>query len=84
MCKWGTYEKVEVTIPAELSYTGEERKAVKKIDKCIAPIVRALEQAGIKMSASCCGHGKVDGRIDLQDGRILIIKQDGDKYLAEL
>ena len=25
------------------------------------------------MLASCCGHGKTDGRIDLVDGRVLMI-----------
>lgn len=82
MCKWGTEEKVLVTIPADLSYTGKERKAIKGIDKCIAPIVRALENGGVKMRGSCCGHGKTDGHIHLQDGRILIIKQNGAEYLA--
>lgn len=74
MCKWGTSEDVEVTIQASLSHTGKTRKAVKPIDKCIAPIIRALENAGIHMTASCCGHGKNEGRIDLADGRILTIK----------
>lgn len=74
MCKWGTSEDVEVTIQAYLSHTGKTRKAVKKIDKCIAPIVRALENGGIYMLASCCGHGKTNGRIDLVDGRVLIIE----------
>lgn len=74
MCKWGTYEEVEVTIQAHLSHTGKTRKRIFKIDKCIAPIVRALENAGIYMLASCCGHGKGNGRIDLVDGRIITIK----------
>lgn len=74
MCNWGTNETVEVTIPADLSYTGKERKAEKGIDACIASIVKALEQAGIKMRASCCGHGKTHGEIVLQDGRTLVVK----------
>ena len=74
MCKWGTCETVEVTIPADLSHNGKPFKKKAKIDKCIAPIVRALEQGGIKMRASCCGHGKTHGEIMLQDGRNLIIK----------
>lgn len=83
MCKWGTDEIVEVTIPADLSHTGKAYKKKVGIDKCIAPIVRALENAGILMRGSCCGHGKRDGDIHLQDGRILIIKQNGDEYIAK-
>lgn len=75
MCKWGITEIVEVTIPADLSHTGKEYKKKVGIDKCIAPIVRALEKGGVKMCASCCGHGKGAGYIHLQDGRILIIKR---------
>jgi hypothetical protein len=47
---------------------------VQCIDKCIAHIVAALNAAGIETMASCCGHGKIDGRIDLADGRYLVIK----------
>ena len=72
MCKWGTSEEVEVTIPAHLSYNGKDRKKMSKIDKCIAPIVRALNDGGIRTNACCCGHGG-EGRIDLYDGRILKI-----------
>lgn len=74
MCKWGTSEEVLVTIPAELSYTHEDRVDIKKIDACIAPIVRALNEAGIRTDASCCGHGKVDGFISLHDGRELVVR----------
>lgn len=74
MCKWGTSEKVLVTIPAELSYTHEDRVDMKGIDKCIAPIVRALNEAGIRTDASCCGHGKFDGFISLHDGRELVVR----------
>lgn len=86
MCKWGTDEEVEVTMqpldpncsycrnhPYDIRCQGEWKKYC-KIDKCIAPLVRALEKGGIRMTASCCGHGKGDGRIDLLDGRILVIK----------
>jgi len=84
MCKWGTVEMVEVTIPADLSYTEKARKKVTDIDKCIAPIVRALEKGGVKMRGSCCGHNKVDGHIHLQDGRVLVIKNNGTEYMANL
>ena len=45
------------------------------IDWCIHHIVSALNAAGIRTVACCCGHGKQDGRIDLDDGRVLIIKK---------
>jgi len=83
MCKVGEYELVKVKIPADLSQTGKSCWKKKQIDKCIAPIVKALQEGGIDMRGSCCGHGKMDGDIHLQDGRILIIKKDGDRYLNE-
>ena len=84
MCKWGQTERVRVTVPAELSYTGKDRKAVKKIDKCIASIVRALNKGGIKTRDSCCSHGKGRGYIQLWDGRVLHVIENGDKWIADL
>lgn len=46
---------------------------VQCIDWCIHQIVAALNAGGVKTFASCCGHGKMDGRIDLTDGRVLTI-----------
>jgi hypothetical protein len=46
------------------------------IDKCIAPIVQALNDAEIGTVASCCGHNKGFGNIALKDGRELIICPD--------
>jgi len=73
LCKWGTEQLLEVTIPAHLSHTGGERRAVKGIDMCIASIVEALNKGGIATISSCCGHGKLDGEIWLSDGRTLIV-----------
>lgn len=39
------------------------------IDACIAPIVRALNEAGIQTVASCCGHDHRPSAISLADGR---------------
>lgn len=83
MCEWGIYEVVRVKIPADLSCIGKERWKYTKIDKCIAPLVRALQKGGIDMRGSCCGHSKVDGHIHLQDGRVLIIKNN-DECLVNL
>lgn len=83
MCKHGDTVKVTVKIPADLSHTGKSYRKRTQIDRCIAPIVSALQTAGIDMRSSCCGHGKgrfwwlpwvkVHGYIDLQNGRRLII-----------
>jgi len=47
------------------------------IDWCIHHIVAALNAGGVRTVACCCGHGQQDGRIDLEDGRVLIIKREG-------
>ena len=75
MCKYGTTTNVAVTIPAELSFNNYPRKVIKPIDSCIASIVKGLEDNKVFMSGSCCGHGKNDGIILLQDNRTIIIKQ---------
>jgi len=67
---------LRVPIPSNLSYTGKFRWALKPIDRCIAPIVKALNDAEIYTAGCCCGHGEVDGNIILHDGRILIIKRN--------
>jgi len=74
MCKWGTDVEVQVTVPADESYTGEDRVDIKKVDACIAPIVKALNEVGIRTDSSCCGHFKRDGWIVLHDGRELVIR----------
>ena len=67
---------MRVFIPANLSHTGEGRWDTKDVDSCIAPIVRALNDAGAITVASCCGHGKQPGNIALADGREIIIAPD--------
>ena len=76
MCKWGTVIEVNVKIPADLSCDGIEHWKDAKIDACIAPLVEALQQGGVDMRGSCCGHGKAEGHIHLQDGRVLVIKDE--------
>ncbi len=73
MCLHGETEKVTVRIAADLSSDGHEKLKRAEIDRCIAPIVRALQEGGIDMRGSCCGHGKAPGKIELQDGRTLEI-----------
>jgi len=54
------------------------------IDRCIAPYVTALNDAGIKTSISCCGHGEHDGCIMTYYGgeyRLIIICPPGEESL---
>jgi len=84
MCKWGTYEKVWVNLHPEISCTGNEEMKEIKADKCIASIIRSLNEGGLMMRGSCCGHDKYKnvGEIELADERILIIfKGNFAKYL---
>jgi hypothetical protein len=48
---------------------------MKSVDSCIAPIVEALNKAGIYTAGCCCGHGETEGNIILHDGRTLVITQ---------
>lgn len=94
MCKHGDTVTVYVNVPADLSSTGKEKRKYMAIDRCIAPIVHALQISSIDMRGSCCGHGKrrfrwwpwkkADGYIDLQDGRCLVIKANGQDHMAGL
>ena len=72
MCKWGNTKKCWVKIPDDLSHTGKERWDWKPIDECIAPIVDALNDAGIFTVGACCGHGKKPGVIFLEDRMLTI------------
>ena len=80
MCKWGDDVIISLKIPADLSHTGEVYWKSTKVDACIANIVQALQDANIDMRGSCCGHGKNQGFIDLQDGRTLILEE---KYATQ-
>lgn len=84
MCEWGNTTLVNLKIPADLACEGHEKWKEMRIDSCIAPIIKALQLGGIDMRGSCCGHGKEDGQIFLQDGRALIIlsPEKAEKYLV--
>lgn len=73
MCEHGDTTDVWVYVPASLSHTGRLRLALKPIDRCIAPVVDALNRYGVRTVTSCCGHGKDIGRIEMLDGRVLEI-----------
>ncbi len=75
MCNRG--DTVEVTV----HHVGEIRLGIVDVDRCIAPLVRALNEAGIATEGCCCGHGEVTGHITLTDGRILGIYPNRGIYL---
>ena len=84
MCK-GKTVLLRVKIPADLSCDGRQRWKRVPIDSCIASLVEALQEGGVDMRGSCCGHGQRNGHIDLEDGRGLLILSPGEnqKYLVE-
>lgn len=47
-----------------------------EVDLEIAPIVEALNNAGVATCASCSGHGVRPGNIALRDGREIIIARN--------
>ena len=84
MCEHGDGILVNVKIAADLSASGQAKWKDARIDRCIAGLVKALQQGGIHMRGSCCGHGKTVGDIHLQDGRILLILsvEASERYMA--
>jgi hypothetical protein len=80
MCQWGDDVMLEVPTTPD----GSETKLV-GIDRCIAPIVDALNARGIYTLACCCGHGRDSGSIMLHDGRTLAITKSrrGERLRAE-
>ena len=89
MCDHGDTVDLTVTLPPHLSHTGKESIVVTPVDRCIAPIVEALNAAaardrlpGMRTAASCCGHGKGPGTIPLHDGRWLVIAADSHEARA--
>lgn len=55
---------------------------LRRIDSCIANIVRGLMISGAEPIASCCGHFNRWGSIILNDGRELLIVPDYDTARA--
>ena len=43
------------------------------VDRCIAPLVEALNAAELRTVASCCGHGRRPGTVALADGREVLV-----------
>lgn len=73
MCEHGDTVTLNVLVPADLAFEGVDTWKDKPVDRCLAPLVQALNHAGILTRASCCGHGKRPGNIALADGRELVV-----------
>lgn len=68
MCEHG--DTVSIWIPTRRAF-GEYAD----VDRCVAPLVVALNAAGFETVASCCGHGHRPGSVILRDGRELVLFQ---------
>jgi hypothetical protein len=71
---------MEVPVSVRKSYTGEKRMRTIGIDRCIAPIVKALLDAGIETEESCCGHESSVGYIAFMDDRVLALLQGKEEF----
>jgi hypothetical protein len=79
MCEYGDTVVLKLKIPAHLSHTGKERLKDCEIDRCIAPIVKALNDGGVATIACCCGHKRGFGNIVLEDGREILLCKNYDQ-----
>lgn len=77
MCKRGDTVRVSV-----ISNMDDGETELRDVDKCLVPLIVALNGYGIATEGCCCGHGEVTGHITLTDGRILGIYPNRKIYLA--
>ena len=56
---------VAVHVDAAVAHEGRAVFKQMPIDGCIAETVRRLDELGVRMLASCCGHGKAAPTITL-------------------
>lgn len=82
MCEHGDTVTMRVPIPPWLSHTGHFEWADKPVDRCLVPIVQALNRGRVYTANSCCGHGKGPGAIVLHSRRELVI-EDGRRERLE-
>lgn len=75
MCQHGDTVTLRVKVVAGLAAEGVDTWKEKPVDRCLAPVVEALQAGGVDMLGSCCGHGHSPGEILLADGRSLIVQR---------
>jgi hypothetical protein len=73
ICPCTTTIDVGCEIPSGYSHTRKRHKKICSIDKCLAPLIRALQAAKIVTTGCCCGHGECDGTVVFEDGTRLIV-----------
>jgi hypothetical protein len=84
MCEWGDDIPMMLVITKEKSHTGKARFEEVRIDRCMVPIIKALNDAGILTAECCCGHGKGNGYIALADDTYFEISKWNKPSLQEL
>ena len=68
MCEWGDMVEMRLPISARKSHTGKRRmKDNVGIDRCLAPLIKLLNENGFETEECCCGHGAGYGYIGFAD-----------------
>lgn len=75
-------------VPVRVRLSADRPEYVAMIDAEIAPLIMALQSAGIYTQSCCSGHGKMDGYILLADGGLTVWKERTaqsayDRYYSE-
>lgn len=68
MCRWGTDASIRLNRPRPVSGRTEIL-----VDACIAPLIQALNDAGVHTVGCCCGHGKAPGEVLIEQGGLRVI-----------
>ncbi len=77
MCEWGDTVEMRLPISANKSHTGQRRmKDNVGIDRCLAPLIKLLNDNGFETEECCCGHGKGLGYIGFVDGTCFVLCED--------
>ena len=70
MCAWGINRPV--TLAYQMLVSGRTEVDV---DACLAPLIQALNDAGVQTVGCCCGHGRGQGSVLIQqDARIIELR----------
>jgi len=70
MCKYGSDSPVKLN---DRSFWGGKKTV--RVDSCIAPVIQAIQDAGLRTSSCCCGHGR---------GASLIVWEDDAEAAAKI
>ena len=73
MCEHGTITLTNVHVDASIAHEGRDIFKPMPIDSCIADMIAKLDANGLRMLATCCGHGTLPALITLADGSSISI-----------